>query len=91
MSSVSQSDGLIEVSRRSKKCKASTFCTLSNQPKLGCPLGNPVHPKPYRRNTVPVSISGVNEKFKSWRKLMGEFRQYLPSLKISMIKELPKR
>ena len=46
--------------------------------------------------------SGVNEKFKSWRKLSGELRQHHPSrkisrikshhpsLKISRIKELPK-
>ena len=50
----------------------------------------PVRPKPYRKNTIPVMISGVDEKFKSWRKLMGELRQYHPSLKISRIKELPK-
>ena len=35
-------------------------------------------------------ISGVDEKFKSWRKLIGELRQHHLSLKISRIKELPK-
>ena len=35
-------------------------------------------------------ISGVDEKFKSWRKLTGKLRQYRPSLKISKIKKLPK-
>ena len=51
------------------------------------PLRTPARPKP---NTIPVIISGVDEKFKSWRKLLGELRQYHPSLKISRIKELPK-
>ena len=49
-----------------------------------------VRPKPYRKNTIPVIISGVDEKFIPWRKLMGELRQYHLSLKISTIKELPK-
>ena len=53
-------------------------------------LETPVHPKPYRKNTIPVIISGVDEKFKSWRKLICELRQYHPSLNISRIKELPK-
>ena len=39
---------------------------------------------------IPVIISGVEEKFKSWRKLMGELRQHHPRHKISTIKELPK-
>ena len=88
MSSVSQGDGLIEVTRGTKKRKASTSPTLPNLPKLGSPLGIPVRPKPYRNHTIPVITSGVDEKFKSWRKLTGELRQYHLSLKISMIKEL---
>ena len=52
------------------------------------PVRAPVRPKPNRKNKVPVIINGFNEKFKSWRKLMGELRQYYPSLKISRIKEL---
>ena len=35
-------------------------------------------------------ISGVDEKFKTWRQLLGELRQYHPSLRITHIKELPK-
>ena len=89
MSSVSQGDGFIEVTHGSKKRKASTSPTLPNQPKPSSPLGTPVHPKPYRKNMIPVIISSVDEKFKSWRELMGELRQYHPSLKISTIKELP--
>ena len=93
MSSDNQGDGFIEVTCGSKKRKTSNSPTLPSQPKSGsseAPLGTPVRPKPYRKNTIPVIISGVDEKFKSWRKLMGELRQYHPSLKISRIKELPK-
>ena len=35
-------------------------------------------------------LSGVDGKLKNWRLLMGELRQFHPSLKISQIKELPK-
>ena len=69
ISSVSQGDGFTEVTRGSKKRKASTSSTLPNQPKPGSPLGTPVRPKPYKKNTIPVIISGVDEKFKSCRKL----------------------
>ena len=97
MSSANQGDRFIEVTRGSKKRKASTSPTLPNQTKPSSPEnppGTPVRPrpgsKPYRKNTIPLIISGVDEKFKSWRKLTGGLRQYHPSLKISMIKELPK-
>ena len=53
-------------------------------------LGTPVHSKPNIKNSIRVILSGVNEEFKNWRKLMGELRQFHPSLKISQIKELPK-
>ena len=53
-------------------------------------LGTPLRPKPSIKNSIPVIFSGVDEKFKNWRTLMGELRQYHPSLKISRIKELPK-
>ena len=90
MSSVSKGDGHIEDTRGSKKRKASTSPTVPNQPKPGLPLGTPEHPKPYRKNTIPVIISGVHEKFKSWRKLTDELRQYHPSLNISTIKDSQK-
>ena len=35
-------------------------------------------------------IRGVNDKFKSWKKLLGTLRQYHPSLEISRIKDTPK-
>ena len=41
-------------------------------------------------DSIPVILSGVDEKFKNLRTLMGELRQYYPSLKISRIKKLPK-
>ena len=81
MSSANQGDGFIEVTRGSKKRKASNSPTLASQPKPGSsepPLGTLVHPKPYRKNIIPVIISGVDEKFKSLRKLMDELRQYHP-------------
>ena len=93
MSSANQGDGFIEVTRGSKKHKAINSPTLPSQPKSGsseAPLGTPVRPRPYRKNKIPVIISGVDEKFKSLRKLMGELRQYHPCLTISRIKELPK-
>ena len=50
----------------------------------------PVRPKPSIKNSIPVILSGVDEKFKNWTTSMGELRQFHPSLKISQIKELPK-
>ena len=91
MTSPVQGDGFIEVSRNNKKRKASNSPTLpSKQGSPEPPLGTPVRPRPYVKNTIPVIISGVDSKYKSWRNLMGELRQYHPSLKISTVKELPK-
>ena len=87
------SDEFIEVTSGSKNRKASNSPSLPGQPKPGCsepPPGTPVCPKSYRKNTIPVIINGVDDKFKSWKKLLGELRQYHPSPKISRIKELPK-
>ena len=81
MSSTNQGDGLIEVTRGSKKHKASTSPMLPSQPKPGSsqpPLGTPVRSKSYRKNTILVITSGVNEKLETWRKLTGELRQYHP-------------
>ena len=35
-------------------------------------------------------LSGVDGKFKNWRSIIGELRQYHPTIKVSQIKELPK-
>ena len=94
MSSITQEDGFTEVSRGRKKRKASGSPTLPSQPKPGSsqpPLGTPVHPKPNFKNKIPVLLSGADGKFKNWRSIMGEWRQYHPGLKVSRIKELPKR
>ena len=94
MSSANQGDEFTEVTRGSKKRKAISSPALPSQSKSGSskpPLGTQVHPKPYRKNTIPVIISGVGDKFKTWRKLKGELRQYHHSLKISSIMELPNR
>ena len=93
MSSTKQEDEFTAVTRSRKKSKASGSPTLPSQQKSGSSeptLGTPVRPKPSIKNKVPVILSGVEEEFKNWRKLMGELRQFHPSLKISQIKELPK-
>ena len=63
MSSANQGDGFVEVTLGSKKHKASNSPTIPSQPKPGSSeplLGTPVRPKPYRKNTIPAMISGVN-------------------------------
>ena len=84
MSSVTQGDGFTEVTRGRKKRKANNSPTLPSQHKTGSsepPLRTQVRPKPSLKNTIPVILSGVDEKYKNWRKLMGELRQFHPSLK----------
>ena len=88
MSSASQGGGFIEVIHGSKKRKASNSPTLPSQALLS-PLETSVLLKSYRKNTISVIISGVDEKFKSWRKITSKLRQYHPCLKMSRIKELP--
>ena len=86
-------DQFTEVTRDRKKCKALRSPMLPSQHKSGSsepPLGSPVNPKSSLKNKIPVIISGVDEKFKNWRQLLGELRQYHPSLRIDHIKELPK-
>ena len=61
--------------------------TSSSEP----PPGIPTCPKPAGiKNKIPVILSGIKEEHKAWRKLLGELRQFHPSLKTSQIKELPK-
>ena len=93
MSSVIQVDGFTEVTRKHKKSKASGSPTLPTLQKPGSselPPETPVRPKPTIKNKIPVIISGVDGKFKTWRYVMFELRQYYPSLKVSEIRELPK-
>ena len=86
-------DEFTEVTRGRKKRKALSSPTLPSQRKPGSsepPLSPPVKPSSTVRNKIPVIISGVDEKFKTWRQLLGELRQYHPCLRINHIKELPK-
>ena len=93
MASVSQEDGFTEVARKCKKRKAFSSPTLPALQKPSSsehPPETPVRPRPSLKNTIPVIISGVDDKIKTWRQLMGELRQYHPGLKVSSIKALPK-
>ena len=93
MSSATQEDRFTEVTRKHKQRNASGLPTLPSQHKPGSsepPLRIPVRPKPNLKNKIPVIPSDVDGKFKNWKSLMGELRQYHPSLKVSQIKELPK-
>ena len=93
MSAISPEDIFPEVTRTRKKRKANNSPTLPRQPKPGFSKpspGTPVRPRSSHKNKIPVIISDVDDKFKSWKQLMGELRQYYPSLKVSSIKALPK-
>ena len=95
MSSITQEDGFTEVIARSVKPVAHLRfqASLSQAGKPGSsepPLGTPVRPKPNLKNKILVILNGVDGKFKNWRSIMGELKQYYPTLKVSQIKELPK-
>ena len=80
--SVTQGDGFTEVTHGHMKGKASNSPMLPSPPKSGSsesPLGSPVRPKPSIKNSIPVILSGVDKKFKNWRTLMGELRQFHPN------------
>ena len=85
MQSVSQEDEFTEVNRKRKKRKAASSPTLPTLQKTGSsehPLETPVRPSPsITKNKIPVIISGIDKKFKTWRSAMGELRQFHPSLK----------
>ena len=90
MTSVSQEDEFSEVTRKRKAIRSSTLLTLQKPSSSEHPLETPVRPGASLKNTIPVIISDVDDKIKTWRQLMGELRQYHPSLKVSSIKALPK-
>ena len=85
-----------------KKRKATSSPTLPTLQKTSSseqPLKTPVPPKPPTFvNKIPMILGGIDKKFKTWRSVIGELRQYHPSLKISQVKpyhrlsltELPK-
>ena len=93
MTSVNKEDEFTKVARKHKKRKAissPTFPALQKPSSSQPPPVTPVRPKSSYRNTILVIISGIDQKFQHWRQIMGELRQYHPSLKVSSIKELPK-
>ena len=94
MPSANQEDEFTEIARKGKKHKATSSPTLPTLQKTGSfehPPETPVRPKPSTiKNKIPVILSDIDGKFKTWRSVMGELRQYHPSLKVSQIKELPK-
>ena len=94
MSSVNQEDEFTEVARKRKQRKAissSTLPTLQKTSSSEQPPETPVRPKPSTlTNKIPVVLSGIDKRFKTWRSVMGELRQYHPSLKVLQVKELPK-
>ena len=77
MSSATQEDGFTEVICKHNKRKAS-----GSEPPL---TETPVRPKPNLKNKIPMILSSVDGKFKNWRCIMGELRQYHPSLIPSLI------
>ena len=51
------------------------------------PPETPTRPKTSSyKNQFPVILSGIDEKFQTWRQVMGELRQHHPSLRISKVK-----
>ena len=93
MPSITQEDGFTEVTRGLKKHNASSSLTLPSQPMSGSSellLVTPVCSRLNHENKIPVILGCVDERFKNWRSIMGELRQYHPSLKVSQIKGKPK-
>ena len=93
MQSVSQEGEFTEVNRKRKKCKATSTPTLPTLQETGSsehPPETPVRSSPsIIKNKISMIISGIDKKFKTWRCVMGELRQFHPSLKVSQVKELP--
>ena len=93
MTSVNQEDEFTEVAHKCKKRKAissPTLPVLQKPSSSELPPVTPARPKSSYGNTIPVIISGIDQKFQNWRQIMGELKQYHTSLKVSSIKELPK-
>ena len=94
MSSVNQEGEFTEVHRKRKKRKTSSSptlpSTLQRTRSSELPPKTPTRPKTSSyKNQIPVILSGIDEKFQTWRQVMGELRQH-PSLRISKVKALKK-
>ena len=94
MSSVNQEDEFTEVARKRKKRKTISSPTLPTLQKTSSSEPPPetlVRPKSSTlANNIPVILSGIDKRFKTWKSVTGELRQYHPTLKVSQVKELPK-
>ena len=94
MSSVNQEGEFTEVHRKRKKRKTSSSptlpSTLQRTRSSELPPETPTRPETSYKNQIPVILSGNDEKFQTWRQVMGELRQHHPSLRISKVKALKK-
>ena len=96
MSSDSQEGEFTEVHRKRKKRKTTNSPTLPPTQQRTwsseLPPETPTRPKTSTyKNQIPVILSNIDEKFQTWRQVMGELRQHHhPSLRISKVKALQK-
>ena len=83
-----------EVHRKRKKRKTSSSptlpSTLQRTRSSELPPETPTRPKTSYKNQIPVILSNIDDKFQTWRQVMGELRQHHPSLRISKVKALQK-
>ena len=79
MSSANQEDEFTDVARKRKKREAISSPTLPTLQKTSSseqPAEIPVRPEPSTlTNKIPVILSGIDKRFKTWRSVMGELRQ----------------
>ena len=84
----------MEVHRKRKKTSSSPTLssTLQRTRPSELPSETPTRPKTTTyKNQIPVILSNIDDKFQTWRQVMGELRQHHPSLRISKVKALQKR
>ena len=95
MSSANQEGEFTEVHRKCKKRKTSSSPTLPStlqriRPSELPPETRTRHKTTTYKNQIPVILSNIDEKFQTWRQVMGELRPHHPSLRISKVKALQK-
>ena len=84
----------MEVHHKRKKRKTSSSptlpSTLQRTRSSELPPETPTRPKTPYKNQIPVILSNIDDKFQTWRQVMGELRQHHPTLRISEVKALQK-
>ena len=95
MSSDNQEGEFTEVHRKRKKHKTTSSptlpSTLQRTRSSELPPETPTRPKTSTyKNQIPVILSNIDERFQTWRQVMGELRQHHPGLRISKVKALQK-